>query len=77
MIDEDTTVRDTDFDTSGTNRDNILTKNRKKRKQLMKDFAEINFPLTMDCMADLYAKNPESDCYCWNKGCMPWEGACV
>ena len=36
MIDEDTTVRDTDFDTSGTNRDNILTKNRKKRKQLMK-----------------------------------------
>lgn len=48
-----------------------------KRKQLMKDFAEINFPLTMDCMADLYEKNPESDCYCWNKGCMPWEGACV
>lgn len=48
-----------------------------KRKQLMKDFAEKNFPLTMDCMADLYEKNPESDCYCWNKGCMPWEGACV
>lgn len=33
-----------------------------KRKQLMKDFAEKNFPLTMDCMADLYEKNPESDC---------------
>ena len=48
-----------------------------KRKQLMKDFAEKNFPLTMDCMADLYEKNPESDCYCWKKGCMPWEGACV
>ena len=48
-----------------------------KRKQLMKAFAEKNFPLTMDCMADLYEKNPESDCYCWNKGCMPWEGACV
>ena len=33
-----------------------------KRKQLMKDFAEKNFALTMDCMADLYEKNPESDC---------------
>ena len=48
-----------------------------KRKQLMKDFADKNFPLTMDCMADIYEKNPESDCYCWQKGCMPWEGACV
>ena len=48
-----------------------------KREQLMKDFAEKNFPLTMDCMADLYEKNPESDCYCWQKGQVPWEGACV
>ncbi|MGN0354003.1 MAG: spore coat protein CotJB [Muricoprocola sp.] len=48
-----------------------------RRKQLMKDFAEKHFPLTMDCMADLYEKNPESDCYCWQKGKVPWEGVCV
>ena len=48
-----------------------------RRKQLMKDFAEEYYPLTMDCMAELYEKNPESDCYCWQKGPMPWEGACV
>ena len=48
-----------------------------RRKQLMTDFAEEYYPLTMDCMAGLYEKNPESDCYCWQKGPMPWEGACV
>ena len=48
-----------------------------RRKQLMTDFAEEYYPLTMDCMAGLYEKNPESDCYCWEKGPMPWEGACV
>ena len=48
-----------------------------RRKQLMKDFAEEYYPLTMDCMAELYEKNPQSDCYCWKKGPMPWEGACV
>lgn len=48
-----------------------------RRKQLLKDFAAEYYPLTMDCMADLYEKNPESSCYCWEKGPMPWEGACV
>ncbi len=47
------------------------------RKELMKDFADQFYPLTMDCMADIYEKNPASECYCWEKGPLPWEGACV
>lgn len=31
IMDDGTTVRDTDFDMSGTNRDNIITKNRRRR----------------------------------------------
>lgn len=48
-----------------------------RRKQLLKDYAARYYPLTMDCMADIYEKNPESTCYCWEKGPMPWEGACI
>ena len=47
------------------------------RRELMKDFADQFYPLTMDCMADIYEKNPASECYCWEKGPLPWEGACV
>lgn len=47
------------------------------RSELLKDFADQFYPLTMDCMADIYEKNPESECYCWEKGPLPWEGACV
>lgn len=49
----------------------------KKRKELLKNFALQFYPLTMDCMADIYQENPTSDCYCWKEGPMPWEGACV
>lgn len=48
-----------------------------KRKELLKEFALKYYPLTADCMADSYAQNPETDCYCWEKGPMPWEGACI
>lgn len=49
----------------------------KTRRSLLKDFADQFYPLTMDCMADIYEENPASECYCWEKGPLPWEGACV
>ena len=55
----------------------LLKQEIQRRQQLMTDCAEEYYPLPMDCMAELYEKNPESDCYCWQKGPMPWEGACV
>lgn len=47
------------------------------RKELLKKFALQFYPLTMDCMAEIYTENPSKDCYCWKEGPMPWEGACV
>ena len=48
-----------------------------ERKTLLLAYAQQFYPLTLDCIADLYEKNPASECYCWQKGPMPWEGACV
>lgn len=48
-----------------------------KRRELVSEFSKAFYPLTMDCMAGLYENNPQSSCYCWQKGPMPWEGACV
>lgn len=55
----------------------FLKQTVQKRKELLKEFAKQYYPLTVDCMADLYENNPDSDCYCWEKGPMPWEGACI
>ena len=49
----------------------------KKRKELLKDFASEFYPLTFDCMADIYEEVPASESYCWQDGPCPWEGACV
>lgn len=49
----------------------------KRRKELLREYALQFYPLTMDCMADIYEEDPESVCYCWQKGPVPWEGACV
>ena len=46
----------------------------KRRKQAMSEFASRFYPLTMDCMAELYEREPSSACYCWQKGAAPWEG---
>lgn len=46
----------------------------KQRKQVLSEFAEQFYPLTADCMAELYEKEPSSSCYCWQKGAAPWEG---
>ncbi len=48
-----------------------------ERKTLLLAYAQQFYPLTVDCITELYEKNPTSECYCWQKGPMPWEGACV
>lgn len=48
----------------------LLKNHLQQRKQLLSNFAQKFYPLTMDCMT-------ENDCYCWQEGPMPWEGACV
>lgn len=55
----------------------LLKRKLAERQQLLTAFAEKFYPLTMDCMTRLCEKAPESDCYCWQKGPLPWEGACV
>lgn len=51
------------------------------RRQLLKEFAQRFYPLTLDCMAEHASLVKDttdlSGCYCWQKGAMPWEGACV
>ncbi|MCM1088160.1 MAG: spore coat protein CotJB [Muribaculaceae bacterium] len=49
----------------------------KRRKELLKEYVAEFYPLTMDCMADIYGSNPDLECYCWQNGPAPWEGACV
>lgn len=49
----------------------------RKRKDLLKSFALEFYPLTADCMADIYENTPDSECYCWQEGPCPWEGVCV
>ena len=48
----------------------------RQRKQTLSEFAEQFYPLTSDCMAEIYEKEPSSSCYCWQKGAAPWEGVC-
>ena len=55
-----------------------LLKNRlMQRRQLLKNFAQQFYALTMDCMADCEQMQDKTGCYCWQEGPMPWEGACV
>lgn len=55
----------------------LLKNNLNRRKQLLREFAQKFYPLTMDCMAEACHTDTDNDCYCWQKGPMPWEGACV
>lgn len=48
----------------------------KQKKSLMREFAIQFYPLTPECMADIYEENPEAECYCWLEGPIPWEGVC-
>ncbi len=51
----------------------LLKSMLKQRKTLLKEFALQFYPLTVDCMADIYEENPDSECYCWPQGRIPWE----
>ena len=48
----------------------------KRKRQLMKEFALEFYPLVEVCMDVIYEKNPDSECYCWPEGKIPWEGVC-
>lgn len=52
----------------------LLKSSLRRKKSLMKEFALQFYPLTPECMEDIYVENPDSECYCWNKGKIPWEG---
>lgn len=55
----------------------LLNETLAERKKLLLAYTERFYPLTVDSMADFYEKDPAPECYCWQKGPMPWEGACV
>lgn len=75
MLDDIRLYMDThNQDTNGLK---LLKQTVGKRMELLKEFASQYYPLTQDCMADIYEQFPETDCYCWEKGPMPWEGVCI
>ena len=45
-----------------------------KRKNLLKKFADRFYPLTSDCMSEIFDKDPDTNSYCWQSGPAPWEG---
>ena len=47
-----------------------------RKRELMREFARELYPLTPDCMAELYAEHPEQRGWLWQKGLPPWEGGC-
>lgn len=47
------------------------------RKKLLKEYAARYYPLTADCMAELFEHEQGEACFCWQKGPAPWEGVCV
>ncbi len=51
----------------------VFKETLKRKKMLMKEFALSHYPLTVDGIADIYEQNPESTCYCWKEGPIPWE----
>ena len=54
-----------------------LYKDALQRKRThMKEFALKFYPLAEVCMDVIYKENPDSECYCWPEGRIPWEGAC-
>lgn len=54
----------------------VLKQMAQERRELLGRFAGRFYPLTFDCMADLYRESPDTDCYCWEKGPVPWEAVC-
>lgn len=53
----------------------IYKKKLQESEELHKEFAEKFYPLTRQCIP--YCYETVNDRFCWQKGPMPWEGACV
>lgn len=53
----------------------LYTQKLQESKELHKKFAEKFYPLTRQCIP--YCYETVNDRFCWQKGPMPWEGACV
>lgn len=56
----------------------------KKRKQLLRSYADAFEPLTVDCIcpdsnnqAGFMTCYPEKKHFTWNDGPLPWEGGCI
>ena len=54
----------------------LLKDTLKRKTSLMREFALKYYPLAEVCMGVIYKENPDSDCYCWPEGRIPWEGVC-
>lgn len=54
----------------------LLKEMLKRKRALMKEFALQFYPLAEVCMDVIYKENPDSECYCWPEGRIPWEGVC-
>lgn len=54
----------------------LLKETLRQKRNLMKEFALQFYPLAEVCMDVIYKENPDSECYCWPEGRIPWEGAC-
>ena len=55
----------------------LLKDKLREQKELLRKYALQFCPLTPGCAAGICEKEPAPDCWCWQKGPMPWEGACV
>ncbi|MBR6614759.1 MAG: spore coat protein CotJB [Lachnospiraceae bacterium] len=71
------------LDTHPTDRDAMecFSEAAKKRKQLMKEYADQYEPLTMDCVCPdannrsaSFTKYPDQKHFTWTDGPLPWEG---
>ena len=59
----------------------ILEESSRLRQDLIKEFANRYYPLTRDCMAksscETFCEHAGENVFAWEKGPMPWEGACI
>lgn len=55
---------------------NLYRDTLKRKITLMREFALQFYPLAEVCVGAIYKENPDSDCYCWPEGRIPWEGVC-
>ena len=52
----------------------MLKESLTKKTSLLREFALQYYPLAEVCMGVVYKENPDSQCYCWAEGRIPWEG---